>query len=55
MGSQIREIFVHGNCLSFKDIKIAQKYDVSRLSSEAEYRNIQSLKQTLNDLYEDEE
>lgn len=49
--SQIREIFVHGNYLSFEDIKIAQKYDISYLSGEKGFGNIQSLAQTLNDIY----
>lgn len=49
--SQIKEIFVHGNYLSLKDIKIAQQYDISVLSGEPGFTNIQSLTQTLNDLY----
>ncbi len=53
--SQIKEIFVHGNYLSFEDIKIAQHYDISVLSVEAGFANIQSLAQTLYDLYKEEE
>lgn len=53
--SQIKEIFVHGNYLSFEDIKIAQKYDTSVLSAEPGFENIQRLAQTLNDLYREEE
>jgi len=53
--SQIREIFVHGNYFSFEDIKIAQKYDISVLSGETGSSNVQSLSQTLIDLYKEEE
>ncbi len=53
--SQIKEIFVHGNYLSFEDIKIAQHYDISVLSGEIGFANIQSLAQTLYDLYKEEE
>jgi len=53
--NQIKEIFVHGNYLSFEDIKIAQKYDISVLMGEAGFVNIQSLAQTLNELYKEEE
>jgi len=53
--SQIEEIFVNGNYLSFEDIKIAQHYDISVLSVETGFANIQSLEQTLNDLYKEEE
>jgi len=53
--SQIIEIFVRENYLSFEDIKIAQKYDISVLMGEAGFVNIQSLAQTLNELYKEEE
>ena len=53
--SQVKEIFVHGNYLSLEDIKIAQKYDISVLSGEAGFANVQSLAQTLNDFYKEEE
>lgn len=49
--SQIKEIFVHGNYLSFEDIKIAQNYDISVLSEETGFANIQSLKNMLHNLY----
>ena len=52
---QIKEIFIHGNYLSLEDIKIAQKYDIAILSGETGFVNIQSLVQTLNDLYKEEE
>lgn len=52
---QIKEIFIHGNYLSFEDIKITQKYDVSDLSYETGYDNIQSLAKPLNNLYNNEE
>ncbi|QJR21952.1 hypothetical protein BREVNS_1202 [Brevinematales bacterium NS] len=52
---QINEIFIHGNYLSLEDIKIAQKYDISILSSEMGFSNIRSLAQTLNNLYNQEE
>jgi len=53
--SQVKEIFVHGNYLSLEDIKIAQKYDISILSGEVGFVNIQSIVQTLNELYPEEE
>ncbi len=53
--SQIKEILVHGNYLSLEDIKIAQKYDISSLSGESGYANIQSITQILIDLYKEEE
>jgi hypothetical protein len=53
--SQIKEIFVHGNYLSFEDIIIAQQYDISVLSGEIGFANIQSLAQILYDLYMEEE
>ncbi len=53
--NQIKEIFIRGNYLSLEDIKFAQKYDISGLSSETGFANIQSLGQTLNDLYKEEE
>ncbi|HPY04284.1 MAG TPA: hypothetical protein PL161_13775, partial [Spirochaetota bacterium] len=53
--SQVKEIFIHGNYLSLEDIKIAQKYEISILSGEAGYGNIQSLARTLNDLYKEDE
>lgn len=53
--SQVKEIFVHGNYLSLEDIKIAQKYDISVLSGEVGFVNIQSLVQTLNELHPEEE
>ncbi len=53
--SQIKEIFIHGNYLSFEDIKIVQKYDISVLSGETGFASIQNLAQTLNDLFREEE
>jgi len=53
--SQIKEVFIHGNYLSLKDVKISQRYDFTVLSGEADYANIQSLAKTLNDLYKEEE
>jgi len=52
--SQIKEIFVHGNYLSYEDIKTAQIYDISVLSDESGFACIQSLAKTLNDLYREE-
>ncbi|MEJ5285412.1 MAG: hypothetical protein WHS77_10240 [Brevinematales bacterium] len=40
---QIKEIFIHGNYLSLEDIKIAREYDISVLSGEEGYINIQNL------------
>ena len=53
--SQIKEIFVHGNYLSIEDVKIAKNWDISCLSSESNFQNIQSLSNTLKNIYKDEE
>lgn len=49
--SQIKEIFVHGNYLSLEDVRIAQKWDVSSLSTEPGHANMQALTETLNCIY----
>lgn len=53
--NQIRDIFIYGNYLSIEDIKTAQKYDFSVLSSDANFENINKLAETLSVLYKDEE
>ena len=53
--SQIREILVHGNYLSLEDVKIAKEWDISELASTNNFQNIQSLSQTLRNLFEDDE
>ncbi len=49
--SQIIEIFVHNNYLSLEDVRIAQRFDISPLSKESGYTNIQSLAETLDKIY----
>jgi hypothetical protein len=51
--SQIKEIFVHSNYLSLADIRIAQDWDVSMLSAESNFSEIQSLSETLKNEYEE--
>lgn len=53
--SQIQEILVHGNYLSYEDIKVTMQYDISTLSGEKGFENIQSLVRTLHDVYAPEE
>jgi hypothetical protein len=52
---QIREILVHGNYLSSKDIEIAKGYDVIKLAGNQNYSNIQSLGTMLQAMYPVEE
>jgi hypothetical protein len=51
---QIREILVHKNYLSHEDIRIAQKWDISGLSTDTQFANIQSLSETLKRVYAEE-
>jgi hypothetical protein len=53
--SQIRDIFVHGNYLSIEDVKIAKLWNITSLSGECNYQNIESLASTLKSVYPDEE
>jgi hypothetical protein len=54
-GNQIKEIFVHGNYLSIEDVKIAKLWNITTLSGESNYQNIESLAATLKSVYVDEE
>ncbi len=53
--SQIKEIFVHGNYLSFEDIKIAHNFNIAVLSGEDGIESIKNLARALNDLYKEGE
>lgn len=52
---QIREVLVHGNYLSARDIEIAKAYDFTRLAANQHFQNIESLALALRELYPDEE
>jgi hypothetical protein len=51
---QVREILVHNNYLSQKDIEIARQYDINQLSGHDQYDNVQELYNALIILYTDE-
>lgn len=48
---QINEIFIRRNYLSFKDVKIANEYNIYLLSKEREFENIKILAKALNNIY----
>jgi hypothetical protein len=48
---QIREVLIHGNYLSQKDIEICLSYDVAALGAEASFSAIEALHQSLCDTY----
>lgn len=52
---QIREILIHQNYLSHKDIEICLAYDVPVLKDHSDYTAIESLHQTLRDAYSEDE
>ncbi|NLW46503.1 MAG: hypothetical protein GXY86_04090 [Firmicutes bacterium] len=53
--NQISQILIQGNYLSLEDIRIAKECDIAVLSEEAGFDNIQSLDETLNHNYTEEE
>ena len=50
---QIREILIHGNYMSFKDIAICVAFKITALSNDPNYMNIVSLHQSLIAMYLD--
>jgi hypothetical protein len=48
---QIREVLIHQNYLSQKDIEICLAYDVAPLSADANFPTIKALHQSLRDTY----
>lgn len=52
---QIREILIHQNYLSQKDIEICLAYDISALKTEANYAEIEALHESLRATYSEPE
>jgi hypothetical protein len=52
---QIREVLVHGNYLSLKDIEICLGHDISDVTDHAAFDHIEELHRTLQDTYSDSE
>lgn len=52
--NQIREILVNKNYLSLEDIRITKEYEISSLSDDPGFTNIQSLSVTLKQIYSEE-
>ena len=52
---QIREVLIHQNYLSQKDIEICLAYEIAGHSSHVSYANIKALHRTLRDTYSDPE
>lgn len=52
---QIREVLIHENYLSQKDIELMRGFDISRLASEKHYAEMESLFQTFSRLYKPDE
>jgi hypothetical protein len=50
---EIREVLIHKNYFSQKDIDICLAYDVSRHTGDANYKAMADLHQTLRDAYPD--
>ncbi|MBI5934712.1 MAG: hypothetical protein HY867_13485 [Chloroflexi bacterium] len=51
---QIRELLVYGNYLSIKDIQIACEQDISKLSENVHFPNIEKLHLKLQEMYSNE-
>jgi hypothetical protein len=54
-GDQIREVLIHRNYLSQKDIEICLAHDITSLSSESNFSAMEVLHQNLRDTYSDSE
>lgn len=54
-GDQIREILIHKNYFSQKDVDICLVYNLSAHSDHSNFKNIGELHQSLQDIYSDSE
>jgi hypothetical protein len=50
---EIREVLIHRNYLSQKDIEICLAYDITTLSSETNFAAIEAMHQSLRNTYSD--
>ena len=55
VADQLREVLIHGNYLSQKDIEICFACDLTSLKAHANFQSIAALHQSLHDTYSDSE